>query len=115
MGVDSQWNGHKLTARLKAAGRRGTRAAGTRLRALALPLTPLDRGPLRKAASVKGVNQEPVALVVFDSPYAVRQHEELDYNHTVGQAKYLEQPLNQHRNELMGIIAQHMREAIDSE
>ena len=112
MGVHSEWNGHKITAKLKTAGRRGTRAAGNRLKALAVPLTPLDRGPLRKAYSVKGVNQEPVALVIVDSPYAVRQHEELDYNHTNGQAKYLEQPLTDNRNELMGIIAQHMREAI---
>ena len=33
--------------------------------------------------------------ISYDTPYAVRQHEEMDYHHDAGRkAKYLEDPLN---------------------
>ena len=40
--------------------------------------------------------------------YAVIQHEELDYFHTVGQAKYLESVLNESRSSMNGRIAKHV-------
>lgn len=106
------WNGERLTGAVKDAARRGTRRAAERLRALSVPLAPLDQGPLRESAAVKGVNAEPIALVVYDTPYAVRQHEELDYQHTDGQAKYLEQPLTDNSAELMAIIVKEVRVGI---
>jgi len=110
--VSTTWNGGKLDAAVKAAGRRGVRRAGERLKALSVPLAPKRDGILRGTATVKGVNAEPVVFVVFDQPYAVKQHEELDYKHTDGQAKYLEQPLEEHRAELQGIIAKEVRVGI---
>jgi len=107
-----EWNGDRLARALYPAGQRGARKAGERLRALALPLTPIDRGNLRESATVETPNRTPEAFVVFDEPYAVIQHEELDYQHTEGQAKYLEQPLEEHRGELMAIMAKEVQVGI---
>lgn len=108
--LNSEWNGGRLTTAMTASGRRGVLRAGERLRALSVPLAPKDQGPLRESATVKGVpGEEPAAYVVFDTPYAAKQHEELDYRHTDGQAKYLEEPLNDHARELQGIIAQEIK------
>lgn len=110
--VSEQWQGETLDRVVKAAGRAGTRAAAERLRAYAVPLAPLDLGPLRSSASVKGINAEPVAILIFDAPYAAVQHERLDYQHDDGQAKYVEEPMTEHARELQAIIAKVVGDAI---
>jgi hypothetical protein len=40
------------------------------------------------------------AEVVFTAPYAVHVHEDMEAQHAVGQAKFLEQPIREHGREL---------------
>jgi len=57
------------------------------------------------SAAVTGVE----GFVSFDTPYATRQHEDMDYKHpNGGQAKYLEQPLKEN----IGTYAENMGKAI---
>jgi hypothetical protein len=52
-------------------------------------------------------------MVSYDTPYAARQHEELDWRHAPGrQAKYLEQPLNAERATVLDLVAAQMRRAL---
>jgi hypothetical protein len=54
-------------------------------------LAPVDTGDLRGSAFSEVIGMD--ATVGFTEPYALRQHEELDYAHPRGgQAKYLETP-----------------------
>ena len=39
------------------------------------------------------------AEVSYNEPYALIQHERLDFHHEQGQAKYLENPLNENREQ----------------
>lgn len=94
---------------------RGLNMAGERLRALSVPLTPIDRGDLRSATEV--IPAEPgneVATVSNGMVYAARQHEELDWKHEDGQAKYLEQPARESADELMEIVAAQIRRSARS-
>lgn len=53
---------------------------------------PVDEGPLRASGRVEGPNNVGEVTLSFggaSAPYALRQHEELSYNHTVGEARYL--------------------------
>lgn len=67
---------------------------------------PVDTGALRGTAHVRApVVAESVISVEAGyggpaTPYALRQHEEMDYAHTVGNAKYLEGP---YRRQLAGM------------
>ena len=58
---------------------------------------PKDIGTLRKSAfaEVEHRNGSIEATVGYKVPYATRQHEELDYQHINGEAKYLERPLKE--------------------
>lgn len=108
-----EWNGARLTGSVKTAARRGTRKAAEWLRGESVPLAPLDWGTLREAATVKGVNAEPIALVVYDTPYAAIQHEREDFRHPkAGQADYLGQPMRNGKAIMYGIIAAEVRVAI---
>lgn len=61
---------------------------------------PKDIGTLRKSAfaEVKISGKKVFATVGFKEPYATRQHETLDYNHTDGEAKYLEKPYKERKD-----------------
>ena len=62
---------------------------------------PVDTGTLRASGHVDQPKTEPGRITVTlgyggaASAYALVQHERLDYHHTVGQAKYLAQPVNE--------------------
>ena len=56
---------------------------------------PVDKGILRASGHVLLPQKGPVVVMGFGGPavpYAIVQHEALEYKHTVGQAKYLETP-----------------------
>ena len=79
-------------------------------------LAPLDTGDLRGAGEgdVKEVGGEITGTVSFNKPYAMVQHEDMTYIHPRGgQAKYLEQPLNENRDRYKEFIKNKIREVTE--
>ncbi|MFF9197341.1 hypothetical protein ACF09L_19245 [Streptomyces sp. NPDC014779] len=71
-------------------------------------IVPLDEGTLERSGRVvrDGLN----GAVVFDTVYAVRQHEELTWKHLPGRsAKYLEIPMNRERDVVLRLMAVPLR------
>lgn len=70
---------------------------------------PLDEGDLRDSIyqevdmdSMGNISVE----IGYKSKYAVRQHEDLSFNHSVGKAKFLEDPLKKNEDALrMNLIS----------
>lgn len=74
------------------------------LLAEARKIVPYDDGPLSESG--KASRDGLTGSVSFDQPYAVDQHENLDYRHAPGRtAKYLEGPLNANRDQMTAMIA----------
>lgn len=78
---------------IKAAGRsgavRGVNLAIERLRGHSVERAPIDQGDLRGSASVVQATEgqtSPSAVLVFDEPYAAKQHEDETLRHTPGAA-----------------------------
>jgi hypothetical protein len=68
------------------------------LQGKAQAICPHDLGDLEGSANsgAKAVGTSVTGFVSFDTPYATRQHEELEWQHEPGrQAKYLETPLKE--------------------
>lgn len=75
--------------------------------------TSADKNPKSKRASTPHPKKME-AIVGFTEPYALRQHEEMGYNHPQGgQAKYLEQPLNENIGKYTKDIGDEIRKAVD--
>lgn len=109
MSANLEWNGDELLARLTGAAPAALNHGAELLRGFSVPLAPIDRGPLRASAQVtEATSGNLTAHVSYDTPYAARQHEELDWNHDEGQAKYLEAPLEEHEADLMQAIASRL-------
>ena len=63
----------------------------------AIEQVPLEDGDLSNSGKVSAQGNK--AVVYFDTPYAVRQHEEMNWKHDEGRkAKYLEDPMNEAAN-----------------
>ncbi len=70
-------------------------------------IVPLETGDLQRAGHVQ--QDGDTVTVGYSSPYAVVQHEELDYHHAPGRsAKYLEKPANASGPAIAQIFAQQL-------
>jgi hypothetical protein len=79
-------------------------------------LAPLDTGDLRGSGfgEVEAMTNNVIGTVSFNTPYALIQHEDMSFNHPRGgQAKYLEQPLNQNRDRYKSFIQNKIREVTE--
>ncbi len=111
MTVRSTWNGPQIKANVRAATTRALDAAAEVVLARAREVVPIEEATLARSGVASSEDQ--VAAVSFDTPYAVRQHEELTWRHAPGrQAKYLEQPLHETRSKQEAAIARIVGEAL---
>lgn len=79
-----------FSAKVATAELEGLRNGGEHVLKLARDRVPLEEGTLERSGRVTDDGKSVVA-VSFDTPYAVRQHEDLTLHHDQGrQAKYLE-------------------------
>jgi hypothetical protein len=74
---------------------------------------PNEEGTLERSGRATVDPATLTGAVSFDTPYAVRQHEELGYRHSDGRtAKYLERPMNEERGTVADIVAAQVRRAL---
>ena len=95
MRIDFRLDRAVLRNAIQKATKKGTRNALDHLAAESKKQVPLDQGTLRSSCYVDVEEDGSAGTVSYDTKYAVRQHEELSYNHQRGRkAKYLEDPCN---------------------
>jgi hypothetical protein len=74
---------------------------------------PIEEATLERSGVVSVDESSMTSAVSYDTPYAVRQHEELSYRHDPGRtAKYLEGPLREEKDTILAIIAAQVRRAL---
>lgn len=79
---------------------------------------PVDTGTLRSSGTVAPVERRRGKVRVemgyggAASAYALVQHEEMGYNHTVGEAKFLERPLRERAPKVAGNLATRVRRGL---
>lgn len=82
------------------------------LKGKSVELAPIDTGDLRGSGYAEIGKHE--ATVGFNEPYALRQHEELDYSHPKGgQAKYLEQPLKENTDNYIKAFEDSVKRGVE--
>lgn len=119
-GAQFVWRGPELVGAVREAAVEALQAAGELIADEADRRIPRDSGEL---AQSRKVDVDAGRLVVdityggrggLPQAYAIRQHEDLDLQHPRGgQAKYLEQALEEHKDDVFQMIADDIRRAID--
>ena len=88
----------------------GLTLAGEHILGEASDLVPHDSGVLQASGKVTTDAKALAVVISYDTPYAVKQHEDMTYRHTGGRtAKYLEIPLTTQRDIILGIIRKKAR------
>lgn len=109
--VRVEWNGHAVEAVAPAAAA-GLRAWADILYDASVEEVPVLTGELRDSAKVTTDDANLEAAVSYNHAYAVKQHEEMDYHHSNGKAKYLEDPLNRTAREGLAALQAEIRRVI---
>lgn len=124
MSVKSTWHGAAVSRKLRNAAAEGLLDAAEHILSVSQPLVPVapvgggylrdtgvasvDEGELRAAVSyITGDTREDGRH--GGGNLAVVVHEDMDSHHTTGQAKFLEQPFNSEKDEVLRRIAASIR------
>lgn len=110
--IKVKWRGEQAAQLARAAAYQGLVAGGEHLLSESKAEVPIDQRILQNSGAVTPLPPDSVA-VSYNTPYAVKQHEELSYNHPKGgKAKYLEDPYHREKNTIRKLIATTIRRAL---
>lgn len=111
--VRVQWNGRAAERAVRAGALRGIRIATERLLQLARARVPIEEGTLERSGVASVDEDSLTGAVSFDTPYAVRQHEDMTLRHDDGRsAQYLRGPLHEENGTINQLIAAQVRRAL---
>ncbi|GAA0638251.1 hypothetical protein GCM10010174_70130 [Kutzneria viridogrisea] len=111
--VKIKWNGDIASKAAREAAVKGLALAAEHVLQVSRTEVPLEEGTLERSgvASVDEANLR--AAISYDTPYAVRQHEDMSLRHDEGRkAKYLEGPLHSEAETVQEIVAAQIRRAL---
>jgi hypothetical protein len=135
----SKWRIKEAVKIAEKAGLKALRTGAEAILTEAIDEAPIDTGTLRRSGTVTvgskadggqvyaaaesgtemkdaypdKIGQEKAVYISFNTPYARRQHEELDYEHPRGgKAKYLETPFNANKKKVLKYADKQIRKAL---
>ena len=139
MAKRNRWRTKAAVKIAEKAGLKALRTGAEGILTEAIDETPVETGTLRRSGTVtvgalpdgaqvyeaakagtdqkdayrKETGKEKAIYVSFNTPYARRQHEELDYNHPLGgKAKYLEDPFNRLKKKVLKYADKQIKKAL---
>ncbi|HHV02965.1 MAG TPA: HK97 gp10 family phage protein [Bacteroidales bacterium] len=140
MSKRSKWRTKEAVKIAEEAGLKALRTGAEAILTEAIDETPIDTGTLRRSGTVTvgalpdgaqvyeaaesgsdmkdafpgPEGKEKAVYISFNTPYARRQHEELDYEHPRGgKAKYLEDPFNRNKKKVLQYAEKQVKKALE--
>nr|WTB07396.1 minor capsid protein [Streptomyces antimycoticus] len=108
-----RWNGAAVLRGTRAGAIRGLRIGAEHVLTESRKRVPIEEATLERSGVATVDESSLTAAVSYDTPYAIRQHEELNYRHDPGRtAKYLEGPLTEQAATVAAIIAAELRRSL---
>jgi hypothetical protein len=105
------WRGAEAERIAREAGLGALRQGAEVLLTEAQNEAPVETGTLRRSGTVTEATDR--VYVSFNTPYAVRQHEELEWRHPLGgKAKYLEDPFKRMRDKIKRAVQLATKKAL---
>ncbi|PRX66106.1 hypothetical protein B0I32_106242 [Nonomuraea fuscirosea] len=109
--LDLHLNPAAFTEETKTVSARALKDGALHVLSVSNTRVPLQEGHLQNSGNASVDRGEMRAYVSYDQPYAIRQHEELTWQHAPGrQAKYLETALEEEAAQVRALLAQQLKE-----
>lgn len=113
MSARLEWHGPRVEAHLRDAAADGLTDAAEHLLGASRAVVPIEEATLERSGRAQTDRPALRAVVSYDTPYAVIQHEALEFQHDAGrQAKYLEEPAHAEAGAMTALIAARIRRAL---
>jgi hypothetical protein len=113
MTLTVKWHGAKASEAERKGAARGLMLGAEHVLTEANKVVPIEEATLLRSGVASLDESALRGAVTYDTPYAVRQHEELEYRHDAGRtAKYLENTLNSERGAVEDLIAREIKKAL---
>lgn len=110
--VTTSFRTGEILAKIAEADLEGLRLGGEHVLKLARDHVPIETGTLERSGMVTDDGKDTVA-VSFDTPYAVRQHEDTTLRHDAGRSsKYLERAVADGAQDVLRLLAARAEGAI---
>ena len=91
--IRANWTGGPLAGLVKESAMADLELGAEAILSKAVDLVPHDTGTLQRSGHVTVDEPHNAVYVSFNTPYALRQHEDMEFAHESGRtAKYLEKP-----------------------
>ncbi|MFJ7411587.1 hypothetical protein ACIQWZ_12335 [Streptomyces sp. NPDC098077] len=108
-----RWNGAAVTRATRTSAARGLRLGTEHVLQVARDRVPIEEGTLERSGTATVDEASLTGAVAFDTPYAVRQHEDMGLRHDAGRtAKFLELPMTEEADTVGEIIAAEIRRSL---
>ena len=135
----NKWRSKEAVKIAEEAGLKALRTGAEAILTEAIDETPIDTGTLRRSGTVtvgalpdgeqvyeaaksgsemkdaftENIGKEKAVYISFNTPYARRQHEEIDYEHPRrGKAKYLETPFKANKKKVLKYADKQIKKAL---
>lgn len=103
-------NALKAAGSNMAAARRGVYKAALFVQRTAQKQTPVKTGNLKASADTYMDTIRPLATIAYSAYYGIFVHERTELHHSPpGRSKFLQAAVDEHRGEILDIIAKEMR------
>lgn len=108
-----RWDGASVAGKMIKGAARGLSILGEHVLAISNDRVPLDEATLQRSGVVHVDPETLEANITYDTPYAVRQHEDLTIVHRNGRrAKFLETAWRENAHLAPDIIGRQIRKAL---
>ncbi|WP_433235531.1 hypothetical protein ACQPYK_25500 [Streptosporangium sp. CA-135522] len=109
--LDLHLNPAVFDEQAKTVAARALKDAAEHVLGVANTRVPIQEGHLQNSGATAVDRSEMRASISYDQPYAVAQHENLDWKHAPGrEAKYLETALEEEASAVAALLAQQLKE-----
>ncbi|WP_411141388.1 hypothetical protein [Streptomyces sp. x-80] len=108
-----RWQGPAVVAAARSAAARGMLLAAEHVLGASRQRVPIAEGVLERSGAASVDTGRMTSAVSYDTPYAVRVHEDMHARHAPGRtAKYLESVLPEESGTVQALIAAQIRRAL---
>lgn len=113
MSSNFTWRGDLAKAIAKEAAMSGLLDGAEYILTKSHEEVPHDTGTLQRSGTVTEALSEDAVYISYNTPYAVKQHEDLTLRHAEGRkAKYLEDPYNREKNKVLQLVGERVKRAL---
>lgn len=112
--VKVDWDTKQIRANVKDAAIDILKNAGEFILDESNKIAPIDEGTLINSGGVSVDENDLTVNIFYDTPYAVRQHEDMALKHTNGRsAKFLERAARENADRIAKYISDQLRKVIE--